>query len=77
MLNRGVGHMQTTRKETILQKVEIEQPTYEDHFYARYVREKLLEEDELSYEEEAFMKGYEEEDLSSEYTSFDRPEGII
>ena len=52
--------MQTTRKETILQKVEIEQPTYEDHFYARYVREKLLEEDELSYEEEAFMKGYEE-----------------
>ncbi len=69
--------MKTTRIETTIHKVETEQPTYEDHFYTKYVREKLLEEDELSYEEEAFMKGYEEEDLSSEYTSFDRPEGII
>lgn len=68
--------MKTDRKEPIVHKVEMEQPTYEDHFYAKYVREKLLEEDELSYEEEGFMKGYEE-DLSSDYTSFDRPEGII
>ncbi|GEM_PF-5920912 len=69
--------MKTTRNESIINKVEMEQPTYEDHFYAKYVREKLLEEDELSYEEEAFMKGYEEEDLNGDYTSFDRPEGVI
>ncbi len=69
--------MKTARNETTIHKVEMEQPTYEDHFYAKYVREKLLEEDELSYEEEAFMKGYEEDDLSSDFTSFERPEGII
>ena len=69
--------MKTARNQTMIYKVETEQPTYEDHFYTRYIREKLLEEDEISYEEEAFMKGYEEDDLSCDFTSFERPEGVI
>ncbi len=68
--------MKTTRNESIMSKVEMERPTYEEHFYERDIREKLLEEDELSYEEEGFMEGYEE-DFVRDNTSFDRPEGVI
>ncbi|MBS3126529.1 hypothetical protein J4453_03780 [Candidatus Woesearchaeota archaeon] len=39
---------------------EIEKEIEEDNIYQRETRERLLEEDELSPLEEAFMRGYEE-----------------
>ena len=42
-------------------RIDIEEDSDDDtNFYARNVRESLLEDDELSPMEEAFMNGYED-----------------
>jgi len=73
----------TTSKEQNIKtepRVEIDPKTNEDHFYAKNTREKLLEEDQISYEEEAFMEGYDEEryeDDHGDFVVFSRFEGTI
>ena len=83
----GVEHMKTNRtvsKEQVdinkEQKVEMNHEINEDHFYTKNAREKLLEEDQLSYEEEAFMEGYDEEryeDDKGDFVAFNKLEGTI
>ena len=58
------GTRKTRKRVTRMKRIsdigEIEKEIEEDSIYQRETRERLLEEDELSPFEEAFMRGYEE-----------------
>ena len=45
----------------------------EEEFYSRKAREQLLEQDELSSEEDGVMEGYEIDEAEGEYSKFEKP----